>query len=98
MNEDELQRLLSEQCAALIPHFNRGAIGIRKMKSNGKPVLLINIHTTSISDSQANMFSSGDRSFYIGITFNELDRLIYNIRSSKGMVGAADIDRRSGRS
>lgn len=82
IDESALTRELSEQCQVLGTYIQQGDIIIKKMMYRNMPSLLIHVSTTAADGS---IISYDNRSknraseFYIGISVNELNKLLYNI-------------------
>ena len=82
LNEDDLKNELTQQCSALGYYLKNGTIHIRKVKYRGKPSLMIHIDTSSEDyniRSYKDQIDNNEDQFQIGITFNELNQMIYNI-------------------
>ena len=83
LDEEELKRNITGQCQFLGIYFDNGTINIRKTIYRDKPSLLIHIEmgtensTQYYTDTIETMDAAG---FQIGITLDELDRMIYNVR------------------
>lgn len=85
LNENNIKFEIEEQCKAMGLYLSNGTVQIKKTMYRSKPSLMISINGTE-------KYPSGymkDRmdisnSYLIGITFDELDRMIYNI-SSEGV-------------
>lgn len=82
IDETALARELSEQCQALGTYIQQGDIIIRKMIYRDMPSLLIHVSTTATDGSIINYNNKSKNKaseFYIGISVNELNKLLYNI-------------------
>lgn len=69
------------QCKALGVHFRQGNVNIRKIRYKGQPSIMIHMEipsgdTTFISDATTSQYQ-------IGITFNELNDMIYNVTEGR---------------
>ena len=64
------------QCAALGVYFKNGTINIKKTKYENKPSLMIHIETYHSDDVTK---SAKAQRYQIGLTFNELNDMIYNV-------------------
>lgn len=87
ISEIGLRDEIVAQCRALQVYFEAGEIAIRKVKYRGKPSLLINV-TTSPYDSHVRgaletKQEINQTNFLIGVTFNEMNEMIYNIGSGE---------------
>ena len=73
-----LRNQIVSQCNALGWYFERGNINIRKVRYRGKPSLMI--HIEGIEELPENIASSNTLERYqIGLTYNDLNQLIYNV-------------------
>lgn len=83
INEIGLRDQIVSQCRALHVYFDDGTIALRKVKYRGKPSLIINVSTSSydnhIREDLDDIRESNQSTFLIGITFNEMNEMIYNI-------------------
>lgn len=79
IDEDELKQEIISQCGALGIFFEKGNIQIRKIKYHNQPSLMIHIEGERSSQ---NYHEKDLRKYQIGITFNELQEMIYNVASS----------------
>lgn len=79
----DLKNKIIEQCAALGAYINSGAIDIRKLMYKNEPSLIIHIEGSEVfpASYKNDQVGNSDR-FMIGITFNDLKELIYNINTS----------------
>lgn len=81
IDNDDLRDKIISQCGALNVYFTRGNITVRKLIYRGKPSLMIHIEgTESLPDGYNN--TDTPNKYQIGITFDELNQMIYNISSS----------------
>ena len=78
INESSIVDELISQCAALGRYVNDGTIIIRKIKYKNQPSLMIHIESSPI-DTILNQEESNSSRFQIGITFDELNHMIYNV-------------------
>lgn len=88
LDPETLKKDIVNNCTALQLSFDIGKINVRKMLYRGRPSLIIYISTDS-NDGWAEDFISSERKrtqreYYIGITLNELNEIIYNI-NEKGV-------------
>ena len=80
IDTDKLTQQLIEQCSALGVYFSNGSIVMKKLIYRNQPSLLINIKGTQIypvgykKDSINNV-----NTYLIGITFDEMNKMVYNI-------------------
>lgn len=82
IKEDDLKLRIVEQCEALGVYFDSGCINIRKTIYKKQPSLLINIEgTESYPDGYMYESESKVNRYLIGITFDEMKRMVYNINS-----------------
>lgn len=83
IDERILEDKLIEQCAALGQYFDNGNIVIRKMIYRKMPSLLIHIKTdggdTIVTKKVAANKLDRSLEFYIGLSVNEINELLYNI-------------------
>ena len=82
IDETSLARELTEQCQALGTYIQQGDIIIKKMIYRDMPSLIIHVSTTSTDGSvisYTNKAQNKASEFYIGISVNELNKLLYNI-------------------
>lgn len=87
INTEDLKEKLINQCNALGAYINSGMVDIRKQKYRNKPSLLIHIEGTETYPEgyMKDSYNGSDR-YLIGITFDQLNKMIYNISSEKGVV------------
>lgn len=83
IDENELKEKIIDNCRALELPFNIGQIVIKKLKYRGQPSLIIKVETDS-NDSWAEAYIKTEnirtkRNYYIGITLDELNNIIFNI-------------------
>lgn len=79
----ELQQKLITQCEALGVYISNGAINIRKTIYRDQPSLIITISGTETFPSSYKCDKLvTDKNILIGITYNEMKQMIYNIRST----------------
>jgi hypothetical protein len=88
LDETDLKNDLTSQCAALGVYFQEGTIQFKKTKYRGKPSLLIHIEgKESYPDGYLRDTINAEDVYMIGITFDDLNRMIYNVSStSEGSV------------
>jgi hypothetical protein len=83
IQEAELRDSIIRQCGVLGAYFNSSQIQLRKVKYRGKPSLMINVQTADndlFTRDKVDVGLSEDPSQYlIGISFDELNEMIYNI-------------------
>lgn len=79
----DLQNRLISQCAAFGVYFENGTIQLLNVLYRNKPALLIHVETTPddthVANVQKYLDQRNDNKFLIGITFNELNEMIYNV-------------------
>lgn len=80
LDPEELKLKLTEQCSILGYYIRRGSIDIRKTMFRKKPSLLIHIEGTETYPDgyMKDLYNNSDR-YLIGITFDEMNNMIYNI-------------------
>lgn len=79
----DLKNKLIEQCSALGAYINAGLIDIKKLIYRNKPSLIIHIEGTDVFPASYKNDQVGDSTrFMIGITYNDLQELIYNVNSN----------------
>lgn len=82
IKEEDLQLQIIEQCEALGVYFDKGNVAIRKTIYNKQPSLLIHIEgTESYPDDYMNDSANKSNRYLIGITYDEMKRMVYNINS-----------------
>jgi len=82
ISDDDIKDKLISQCAALGYPIKDGTIQVRKTKYKGEPSLLIHIEgTESYPNGYKRDTQSDTTAYLIGITFDELKKLIYNINT-----------------
>lgn len=80
IDEDQLRTQLTEQCEMLGSYISSGNIAIKKLKYHGQPSLIIHIEgTESFPDKYKSDKVGNSKKYLIGITYDELNKLIYNI-------------------
>lgn len=85
LNESDLKYQITEQCKALGVYLSDGTIEIKKTKYRGHPSLMINIEgKESYPPGYLKDHISNSNRYLIGITFDELNKMIYNINSEGG--------------
>lgn len=86
IDESSITRELMEQCQFLGAYIRNGSIVVKKMIYQNMPSLIIYISPKIIDDtlteynSKVNIQNQSTE-FYIGISVDELNRLLYNINS-----------------
>lgn len=78
IDNNDLKSKIASQCNALGFYFDNGNIDVRKTIYRGKPSLMIHIEGNETLPSGYNSKDNSNK-YLIGITFNELDKMIYNI-------------------
>lgn len=79
----DLRNKIVAQCNALGWYFERGNINIRKVKYRGKPSLMIHIEGTEELPEDITTSNKLER-YQIGLTYNDLNQLIYNVAKTQG--------------
>ena len=78
----ELQQKIIYQCKALGVYIDNGSISIRKAMYKGQPSLLIKVSGTEIYPSNYKCDKvNGDTNYLIGITYDEMKNMIYNVNT-----------------
>jgi hypothetical protein len=86
LDEVDLKHKINEQCNAMGVYMNNGAIQIKKTKYKGHPSLMISIDgTEQYPEGYMKDHINNSNRYLIGITFNELNQMIYNINSEGGV-------------
>ena len=83
IDSNGLRDQIISQCNALGAYFDRGVINIVKTLYRNKPSLMIHIEGTSTFPQNYNIDDDSSKKYLIGITYDELNQMIYNI-SEKG--------------
>lgn len=80
LNTEDLKEQIISQCEALDQFFRNGSIEVKKAKYKGHPSLMIHIEgkETYPDGYMKDSIGASDK-YLIGITFNELDQMVYNI-------------------
>jgi hypothetical protein len=84
LNVEELKKAIHNQCTALGTFFNDNTIQIQKTIYKDKPSLLINIDGRDLVPSDGVYLTDSNNNndvYMIGITFDQLDQLIYSINN-----------------
>lgn len=82
INTDELKSDLITQCEALGVPIKSGIVDIKKIRYKDQPSLFIHIEGDEDYPSSYMKDTSGSSNKYmIGITFDELNKMIYNVSS-----------------
>lgn len=81
INCDDLKRSIIEQCAMLHAYIENSAIQVQKLVYKGKPSLVIRVNGTERYPSSYLHDNIGVSDQYnIGITYDEMNQMIYNVR------------------
>jgi hypothetical protein len=87
IDTNDLKQKIISQCEALGTYFDKGVIEIKKTKYKNQPSLMIHIEGTESFPSgyMKDYITESKNQYLIGITYDELNRMIYNIneRSSE---------------
>lgn len=83
LKESDLADEIIKQCPVLARYFDDGTIIIRKIKYKGQPSLMIHVETSPIENLIGENMTK--ERFQIGITFNELNDMIYNVTEGRSM-------------
>ena len=78
IDTNDLADEIRKQCVALGRYFDNGTINIRKIRYRNKPSMMIHIEAPMATTVMADNYEESNR-YQIGITFDELNNLIYNI-------------------
>jgi len=85
LDEDDLKYKIKEQCQAMGVFLSDGTIDLRKTKYRSHPSLLISIQGREVyPDGYLKDHINNVNTYLIGITFDELDRMIYNVNAKGG--------------
>lgn len=85
LNIDEMKAELISQCAALGVYVQSGMIQMKKTKYRGQPSLMINISgKESYPPGYLRDNATSNDTYLIGITYDSLNQLIYNVRAVQG--------------
>lgn len=86
INTDKIKENLIKQCNALGYYFDAGMVAIEKMIYKNQPSLLIHVEGTETYPDgyMKDNINNSDR-YLIGITFDELNKMIYSESSQKGV-------------
>lgn len=78
---NDIKRRIVSQCEALGTYFENNTIQIQKTKYKNKPSLLIHIQGTETFPKgyMKDYITESRNQYLIGITYDELNRMIYNI-------------------
>lgn len=86
LDVDDLKDKIVEQCGALGIYFENGIINFRKTKYRNQPSLLIHIEgTEKFPDGYMKDSIGNSNRYLIGVTFDELNKMIYNVSTEGGM-------------
>lgn len=85
IDENDLADQICNQCAALDVYFESGAVAVKKTMYKNQPSLLIHIEGTETYPDgyMKDSVDIADR-YLIGITFDEMNQMLYNISNQKG--------------
>lgn len=82
---EDLKNQMMSQCEALGVCFSNGVVDFRKTKYRGQPSLLIHIEgPEKYPDGYMKDSISSIDSYLIGITYDELNKMVYNISTEGG--------------
>lgn len=85
LNTDELKSQIITQCNALGSFFDIGIVSFKKVMYRGKPSLLIHIEgEEAYPDGYMKDSIDSANKYLIGITFDELNKMIYSISTEGG--------------
>lgn len=79
IDNNDLKAKIIAQCTALGTYFDSNNIIVRKIIYRNKPSLMIHIEGTDTTLPTGYTVKSDTEKYQIGITFDELDQMIYNI-------------------
>ena len=84
INENDIMEDICSQCSALRNYFNNGSIIIKKYKYKNQPSLIISISgTENYPDSYMKDSVDIANRYMIGITFDELNQMICDVKRQK---------------
>ena len=87
LDVEELKQKLIEQCSMLGGYLNQGTVDIRKTKYKSQPSLMIHIQgTETYPDGYKKDMVGNSEKYLIGITYDEMNNMIYNINHSTGII------------
>lgn len=83
LSDSDLQSKIVEQCALLGVYFQNGAVMVKKVRYKNQPSLIIQVLGTEAfpSNYKHDQIASSNK-YLIGITYDELNKMIYNVNSS----------------
>lgn len=77
---EDLKGKITDQCELIGAYIRGGTIQIKKTKYRSKPSLLIHIEgSETFPDSYKHDNISDDNKYLIGITYDDLNKMIYNV-------------------
>lgn len=79
INNNDLRDKIISQCNALGTYFDSGVISVLKTIYRNKPSLMIHIQGTETFPIGYSINDGESEKYLIGITFDELNQMIYNI-------------------
>ena len=81
LDTNDLKQKIISQCSALGTYFDKGNIQIKKTKYRNQPSLMIHIEGTETFPPgyMKDYITENKNQYLIGITYDELNRMIYNI-------------------
>ena len=86
INESDLMFKINEQCNAMGLYLKNGTVQLKKTKYRGQPSLMISINgSEKYPDNYMKDHIDISNRYLIGITFDELNKMIYNISSEGGI-------------
>lgn len=82
INESDLKHKINEQCNAMGVYLSNGTVDIKKTIYRGNPSLMIYIEGSEIyPDGYMRDHINNTNKYLIGITFDDLNKMIYNINT-----------------
>lgn len=82
LDAEDLKAKLRDQCEALGVFLNNGSIEIKKTRYKDRPSLIIGIQG-KVSYPTGYLKTTSDNIYLIGITLDELNKLLYDISNEK---------------
>ena len=82
LDTEDLKAKLRDQCEALGVFLNNGSIEIKKTRYKDRPSLIIGIQG-KVSYPTGYLKTTSDNIYLIGITLDELNKLLYDISNEK---------------
>ena len=78
---DEIKNKITEQCGILGYYIESGTIDVKKVIYKNTPSLLIYMEATEHFPAGYKKSTAGAKKYYIGLTYDELKNMIYNVNT-----------------